>query len=537
MILNEDNRRLFGEQVNDHIEKLNDLMGFSSGARFGEQPIRRACLSTRLLEGSTRMLELADWSRTLKAFRDLMERSATAGRCWDEQLATLVSEILEIEEQIVAEILAGELEELGRHEQFEGLLKEIECLTNEPQEQAAETLTIAPAPAGERRPAEDGAADREHVPTFTRLMESLAAVRDMFQEFIDKPSRGEKSVRDLEAAFGESEFYMGLAAETVRMVGKSTKPFTARISGDVVLDGLKDFFGAYLKLRRWNARLATRCVECTLDRENATALAAVLIRCIFDICKRNEVRDDLSLAIGVDIRAEGSFLVVKIQDNAPDFLCDSKIDRDDAGAFYPCFREIRSRLEGFGSLLWIEPGGGSEGRFMFTLPRANGRTDYRICNASGKKIAVPAHAIDSTVGTDAIESGRDSGGRSVTVAGGRVPVYALEEIAVVDEFESSGKADRVLVIGRAEKRFGLLIDGAGRTVDCLAEQVTEGSWASLARMTLNLGEEEFPIIDTDLLLRITSSLRGIEGGPEEAGTYEDGGQGSDQEVTVPRVHS
>jgi hypothetical protein len=68
VILKEDNRRLFGEQVNDHIEKLNDLMGFSSGARFGEQAIRRACLATRLLEGSTRMLDLGDWSRTLKAF-------------------------------------------------------------------------------------------------------------------------------------------------------------------------------------------------------------------------------------------------------------------------------------------------------------------------------------------------------------------------------------------------------------------------------------------------------------------------------------
>ncbi len=537
VILNEDNRRLFGEQVNDHIEKLNDLMGFASGERFKEQTIRRASLSTRLLEGSTRMLDLADWSRTLKAFRDLMERSATAGRCWDEQLATLVSEILEIEEQIVAEILAGELEELGRHEQFDGLLKEIECLTNEQQESVEETLTIAPESSSAKRPADDRAAEREHVPTFTRLMDSLATVRDMFQEFIDKPSRGDKSVRDLEVAFGESEFYMGLAAETVRMVGKSTKPFTARISCDAVLDGLKDFFGAYLKLRRWNARLATRCADCTLDRENATALAAVLMRCIFDICKRNEVRDDLSLAIGVDIRAEGSFLVAKIQDNAPDFLCDSEIDRDDAGAFYQCFREIRSRIEDLGSLLWIEPGGAGDGRFMFTLPRANGRIDYRICNASGKKIAVPAHAIDTTVGMDLVEQGRDSGGRSVTVGGVRIPVYALEEIAVVDEFESSGRADRVLVAGRAERRFGLLVDGAGRTVDCVAEQVTEGAWASLSTSTLNIGEEEFPIIDANLVLRITSSLRGIEGGPEEAGTYEDGGQGNDSEVTVPRVHS
>ncbi len=535
MILKEDNRRLFGEQVNDHIEKLNDLMGFSSGARFSEQTIRRACLATRLLEGSTRMLDLGDWSVTLKAFRDLLEQSARAGRCWDEQLSTLVSEILETEEQIVAEILAGELEELARHEQFEGLLKEIECLSSEPHETAAETVTISAAPAADARSGEDRPAGAEHVPTFTRLVDSLAAVRDMFQEFIDKPSRGEKSMRDLEVAFGESEFYMGLAAETMRMLGKSNKPFTARISCDAVLDGLKDFFGAYLQIRRWNARLATRCAECTLDRENASALVSILIRCIFDICKRNEVRDDLSLAIGVDIRSEGSFLVAKIQDNSPDYLCDSEIDRDDAGAFYQCFREVRGRLEGFGSLLWIEPGGAGEGRFMFTLPRTKGKTDFQIFNASGKRLAVPRHAVDTTVGMDAIEPKRGSGGRCVTLSGIRVPVYTMEEIAVVDEFESSGRADRVLVIGRAEKRVGLLVDGTSRTIDCLAEQVTEGSWASLAKSILNLGEEEFPIIDVDLVLRISSSLQGIEGGPEEAGTYADGGQVNDQEVTVPRV--
>jgi hypothetical protein len=535
VILKEDNRRLFGEQVNDHIEKLNDLMGFSSGARFSEQTIRKACLATRLLEGSTRMLDLGDWSVTLKAFRDLLERSASAGRCWDEQLSTLVSEILETEEQIVAEILAGELEELARHEQFEGLLKEIECLATESHETAAETITISAAPAVDARPAEDRSAGAEHVPTFTRLVDSLAAVRDMFQEFIDKPSRGEKSMRDLEVAFGESEFYMGLAAETMKMLGKSNKPFTARISCDAVLDGLKDFFGAYLQIRRWNARLATRCAECTLDRENASALVAILIRCIFDICRRNEVRDDLSLTIGVDIRSEGSFLVAKIQDNSPDYLCDSEIDRDDAGAFYQCFREVRGRLEGFGSLLWIEPGGGNGGRFMFTLPRTNGKTDFQIFNASGKRFAVPCHAVDTTVGMDAIEPRRESGGRCVTLSGIRVPVYTMEEIAVVDEFESSGRADRVLVIGRAEKRVGLLVDGASRTIDCLAEQVTEGSWASLAKSILNLGEEEFPIVDADCVLRISSSLQGIEGGPEEAGTYADGGQGDDQEVTVPRV--
>ena len=535
VILKEENRRLFGEQVNDHIEKLNDLMGLASGALFNEQVISKACLATRLLEGSTRMLGLDGWSRTLKSFRVLMEHSAGSGRCWDEQLSQIVSEVLETEEQIVADILSGELEEVSRHERFDGLLKEIECLAAEPSNAGAAQVSLSKAPCVEPAQAGEQPENATHVPTFTRLIDSLAAVRSMFQEYIDKPNRVDKVVRELEVAFGESEFFMGLAAETLRRLGKSNKPFTAKISCGVVLDGLKDFFGTYMRLRRWSARLATRCNEFTLDRDNASSLAAILSGCIFDICRRYEARDDLSLAIGVDIRSEGSYLVAKIQDNGPDYLGDSEIDQDDAGAFYQCFREVRSRLEGFGSLLWLEPGGGSDGRFKFTLPRMKTKTDYQLFTASGKRFAVAGHAIDTTLDMNAVETKRGMGGRHVSMAGVRVSVFAIEEIAVVDEFEASGTPDRVLIIGLAEKRVGLLIDGASRTVECLADQVTEGTWASLARSVLHIGEEEFPVIDAGLVLRMASSLQGIEGGPEEAGTYADGVHGVDQEATAPRV--
>ncbi|MDD4856867.1 MAG: chemotaxis protein CheW [Candidatus Krumholzibacteria bacterium] len=535
MILKEDNRRLFGEQINDHIEKLNDLMGLSSGATFNEQAIRRACLATRLLEGSTRMLGLDGWSVTLKSFRELLERSAGSGRCWDEQLSQIVSEVLETEEQLVAEILAGELEEASRRERFDGLLKEIEFLATEPAAVETEPVSLPGTSSSKKAPRTDQPEISERVPTFTRLIESLTQVRDMFQEFIDKPSHGEKAMRELEVAYGESEFLMGLVAETLRKLGRNSKPFTAKISCGAVLDGLKDFFGTYMRLRRWNAQLATRCSDFTLDCENASTLAAILSGCVFDVCRRYEVRDELSLSIGVDIRGEGSMLVAKIQDNGPDYMCDSEIDRDDAGAFYQCFREVRSRLESYGSLLWLEPDGGNEGRFKFTLPRTRSKTDHQIFTVSGKRLAVPCHAVDTTMEMSAVQTMRSAAGRHVTISGVRVPVFSIEEIAVVDEFDAPGRPDRVLIMGLAEKRVGLLIDGGSRVVECLADQITEGSWASLAKSVLHIGEDEFPIVDVGLVLRMTGSLRGIEGGLEEAGTYADGGRGSDQEVTVPRA--
>jgi hypothetical protein len=533
LVLKEDNRRLFGEQVNDHIEKLNDLMGLSSGVAVTEQAIRRACLATRLLEGSTRMLGLDGWSGTLKSFRELLERSAGSGRCWGEQLSQIVSEVLETEEQIVAEIFAGELEELGRAARFQGLLKEIECLaveSGDPDPEDPPAVEAAPPHATRLVGTVDPS---ERVPTLTRLIDSITQMRDMLNEHIDRPSRASKSVRDLEVAFGESEFFMGLVAETLRRLGKTDRPFIAKISCSAVLEGLKDFFDTYLRLRQWNARLATRCAEFTLDRDIASALAAILDSCIFDICRRYEVRDELSLTIGVDIKSEGSFLVATIQDNGPDYLSDSQIDPEDTGAFYQCLREVRGKLESFGALLWLEPDGGSEGRFRFTLPRTRVKTDYHIVTACGKRIAVPCHAVDSVVGVDSVETGATSR-RHVLMSGARVPVFALDELAA-DEFEPSREPERVLVVGLAEKRIGLLVEGQGRTVDTIADQVTEGGWGSIARSFLNLGEDEFPIIDVSEMLRAACSLHGTEGGPEEAGTYADGGHGRDQEVTVPRV--
>jgi hypothetical protein len=534
VILKDDNRRLFGEQVNDHIEKLNDLMCLSSGTPFSEESLRKACLVTRLLEGSARMLGFDGWSATLKSFRELMEESAGSGKCWDEQLSQIVSEVLETEEQIVAEILAGELEEVGRHERFDGLLKEIECLSGEPSETVSRAASFPEAepPQDTRRGGSSEIA--EHTPTFTRLIDSLAAVRDMLQEQIDKPGTVGRAVRDIENAFGESEFLMGLAAETLRRLGKSNKPFSAKISCEAVLEGLKDFFGTNQRLRGWNAQLATRCNDFTLDSDIASYLAAILNSCIFDICRRFEVRDDLSLAIGVDIRSEGSFLVATIQDNGPDYLCHCEIDREDHGTYYQCFREIRGRFESLGAILWLEPGRGNDGRFKFTFPRTKAKTDYEIFTASGKKIAVPRHAVDSVLGIDVVETSSSTGGRHVTVSGARVPVFALEELAS-SEFEPHRQPDGVAVVGLAEQRIGLLIEGQGRVVETIADQVTEGNGASLTRSILHLGEQEFPVIDVGFMLRAASSVNGMESGPEETGTYADGGQGSDQEVTAPRV--
>ena len=72
VMLSSENRQLFGEQVNDHIAKLNDLMGLSCGQPLDRTPVEKATFAGRLLEGSTRMLALDEWCRTLTMFRELL---------------------------------------------------------------------------------------------------------------------------------------------------------------------------------------------------------------------------------------------------------------------------------------------------------------------------------------------------------------------------------------------------------------------------------------------------------------------------------
>ncbi|MCK4235931.1 MAG: hypothetical protein KAX38_02350, partial [Candidatus Krumholzibacteria bacterium] len=365
VLLNEENKRLFSEQVNDHIEKLNDLMGLTSGEAIEEHKIQKTCLATKLLEGSTRMLCLEGWSGTLGMLRELLERSSSMRRCWDEHLSQAVSEVVETEEQVLAEILTGEIEGI-KTETFEGLQKEMEVLLREYFERTGDEVSSEQVASVFIEP--DDAAFNEQSEGFStldRLIGSLYRVKDQFGEYLEDQNRGEGMVRELEHAFGESEFYIGLLGGILNKLGDGKKPFLSKVSSSTTLGGVRDFFDLHGRVRKWKAELNTRSDDFSLERESASALAQVLESCLFDICRMYEGRNSFNLIVNVDVTNEGSYLIAKVKDNGPDFLCDSEIDRDDAVAFYKGLLGIRSLLESWGGLLWVEPDRGRSARFQF----------------------------------------------------------------------------------------------------------------------------------------------------------------------------
>ncbi len=547
VMLSSENRQLFGEQVDDHIAKLNELMGLACGQPLDRAPVEKACFAGRLLEGSTRVLGLDEWCRTLTMFRDLLEKSLASGRHWDEQVSQIVSEILETEEQAVSEIIADENEEIDLTH-FGGLQQEIELVLSEP----FENVNDAPSEQGVRiendateedqplfeLPAREGSREESTLQgdvhgsgsstvektdgfaTIARLQDSLKKIDYRLEECLSDGNRGDAAVRDLELAIGESEFFMAMLGSMLSRLGDNRKTFRSKVSSSTVMDGLKDFIGIHSRLRNWKTELRTRTDDFSLEREAATDLAIILENCVFDICRMSERSNRRDVSVKIDISSEGSYLTAKVFDDASDYLSDSEIDRDDAMAYYHGLLQARGLLRKWGALLWVEPGEGSEDRFRFTFPRTSVITDYHLIDSAGMTFVVPKHGVDTVIDLSHARIDSDQGGKSVMYDGSRIPVCRIDELAA-DKLNAGAEGDHVVVLGLAEKRIGILSDGPGRKVEGLIEQITENGWASLSRRLLHIGEREFPVLDFQLMLDRYSLVQGLEDEEGGAGSWVD----------------
>ena len=541
--LSESNKQLFNEQVRDHIEKLNGLMTLASGMAIEAGSIRKVCLATKLLEGSTSMLGIDEWSGTLAMFRELLDMSSRSSRCWDEQLSQIVSEVLETEEQVITDILVREVTEVDFSGSFEGLKREMEFLLSECENKIppeGEKPGIGIKDEGVKLDTEydksNGGYYVESFSTLDRLIDSLNGVRDRFSMYLEDPERRSDIVKNLELAFGESEFFIDLIGDILSRLGDVDRRFLSKVSCGTVLDGVKDFFYLHKMIKGWNAELVSRGDDFSLDRDAASALAIVLEGCLFDVCKLSGAEQGAELEANVDIRSMGSYLFAKIVDDYSNYLCDSELDMDDVFAFYPSLKNILGLLEKWGGLLWVEPDTQSGERFRFTLPITSERTGYLIFPASGRKLAVPCQSVECVLSSAEAPVNEDTRGKYLMMSGTRIPVYGLEELAP-DEIKIDSTRSFVMIVGVAEKRTGIYTDDEGMRIEGVIDQVTEGEWSSLMKEVLNVGEDEYPILDVRLVLKRIGFLQGFDDNLEESGTFVADAEVMEetQEATVPRV--
>lgn len=539
-ILTNENKQLFAEQVGDHIEKLNDLMVCALGHTVDEAIIHRTCLATRLLEGSTNMLGFDTWSRTLSLFRKLLDSTLRAGMRWDEQLSQIVSEILEAEEQVTVEITAGDGDERIVAAAFEGLHRETEVLLSEsfPDEDSGECpLQFEPLQV---EPAVSPVEDSERSSAIDTLIGSLAAARDALDACVQGRDRSDRAIEDLARAIGDSEFFFAIVRDIVSHVATNRHAFIPRVMSSTVLEGLRNFFDVHVKLRSWRLALDMQSDDVVLDGELARALAVILERCIFDVCLMYESREEFILKMSVRIVDCGSFLEARIFDNGPDYLSETELESYDAAAFYKGLICARTHLKRWGGLLWVEPDIAAGERFRFTLPCGGSTNEYRILDASGVDVAVPFISIEDMMPRDAAGFTSHNGVRYVARGERRVPVYRIDELAD-GQLDVSADGDRIVIIGLAEKRIGLLVRRNGTAVESIADQLTESDWFNLSTHQLHMGEQEYPVLDMQLVLERMDYLKQLDRVLATSGSLpigEDVGIDVgilDNETVVPRV--
>jgi hypothetical protein len=521
--ISQENKHLFGKQVEDHIEKLNMLISVEAGNTLGGEVVQRAVLATKLLEGSARMIGMTDWGDVLSLFRELMENCVSSEMVWDDQLSQVVLDILESEERVVANLYHGDSSEVAASCNFISLRKEIELVLNEGKRLSQEK-DLSEEKSEKTEEVSINENDQETEPPVNDrtysimdgLTKSVQSIQDHLNDYLVESTMREEIVERLETDFGECEFLVSLVSNIVGELGEDGKHFCSRVSSKVISDGLNDFFAFYQQAEGWEAKLKVSSGDFYMDRDLASHLVFILGKCVYDICSRYKNESKFKLNVEVEIESKDYYLMVNVKDNGPDFLSDSELDKEDAVAFYKGLLEVKNLLEKIGGLLWVEPDDGQRARFRFTLLTSRKEGDYFIINASGKQVAIPSCNVADTIDVDESQIGGDQAEKYVVVKGTKLPFYSLEELAS-EKVGSESTYDKLIIAGLVERRIGILCGGEIKREVCLEEQLIMEDWCGIADQTLHVGEREIPVLDVGKILTRADGLRSLGDELKEVG--------------------
>jgi len=509
--LSAENKNLFREQVKDHINKLGDLMKHASGDSLDGEVLLRACFAGRLLEGSTAMLGMEEWSQVLSQLRSLLEIINDGGGCWDENQSQVVCEVLEMEERVSGFLEDREIESIYSPEMFEGLNNEIKYLLSE----YGEAKTGPSMDEGFSDSAsvyiEEISCEEEPEEKFDaveRLISLFEELRGDFEFCLANREGWKEKIENMGRACGESEFYMKLVRDLINRVSEDGVTFNSRIPVEVVVQGIRNVILLYGGLKDWDVRFSPTFEDFSLDLKLASDLVRIVENCLFDISTLTEMSGEEDLNLELDIHSVGSYLEVVIRDNFQGYMNDPEVDYDDIVSYYKGLLVIRNILKDRGGLLWVEPEKGGGGRFKFTFPKLFGRTDMHVFSISGKEICVPSRMVAQVCEFDQDRVALEKDRYYLETADGKIPVFSMKELAGED-LDAEYEYGNMVVIGAAEERVAVFCEGEGYKVETIEDQLVGESWASISECSLQLGERSCPMLDVPALLEMANHLRGM----------------------------
>jgi len=488
-----DSRALFARQVRSQCETLCELLACTAGSLVPEPTLERCKVSIRMLAGTMLVVDFDDWGRLLKSVDSLLAVIGQRKIPWDERLAQVVFELIE-KEELLASCHEKNGEEGCRNavstQEVEALITEVDALKDE-----CSRAEPAPVPV-----AEVGV----EVERMGRAATELGAACERGRATV---ASGEWQTRTADAsvvealrrALGTIEFY---AQAMDRMVASVEKDVAAPKCDLVPIEtALGDF--ANELVRETGRELEIRVQADGLEIEPALMPAAywILHAMVADVFERC---DETRIEIDIDISDKNGALHCRVRDNGENFLSDSRLDHEDQVAFYPGLRHVVRTLKEHHGTLSVEPGGGREARFAFTLPSTTVAEPLLVWERAGHTFAARSAQVVDVVSASANLRRAGSYGEHLMIDGRRVPLLKLDLLFPDAPVGNS----HIVVLGALEKHVAFYApsEGVFKLGVVLGDSIPV--WRGIPHDVVRIDGRRVPLMDADDILRGYLSITG-----------------------------
>jgi CheY-like chemotaxis protein len=488
-----DSRALFARQVRSQCETLCELLACTAGGLVPEPTLERCKVSIRMLAGTMMVVDLDDWGRLLGSVDSLLSVIGQRKIPWDERLAQMVFELIE-KEELLASCHEKDGEEGGRNavstQEVEALIAEVDALKEE-------CAHAEPAPI----PVTEVAAEVERM---GRVATELGAACERVLATVASSEWQARTsdasvIETLRRALGTIEFY---AQAMDRMVASVEENVAAPKCDLMPIETALGDFASEL-VRETGRELEIRVVADGLEIEPALMPAAywILHAMVADVFERC---DELKIEIDIEISDKNGALHCRVRDNGENFLSDSRLDHEDQVAFYPGLRHVVRTLKEHHGTLSVEPGGGREARFAFTLPSTTVAEPLLVWERAGHTFAARSAQVVDVVSASANLRRAGSYGEHLMIDGRRVPLLKLDLLFP----DAPTGNSHIVVLGALEKHVAFYApsEGVPKLGVVLGDSIPV--WRGITHDVVRIDGRRVPLMDADDILRGYLSITG-----------------------------
>ena len=488
-----DSRTLFARQVRSQCETLCELLACTAGHPAPEAVLERCKVGLRMLAGTMSVVGLDEWARLLESVQQLLHTHGQRRLPWDDRIAQLVFELIE-KEELLASCHEMSGEEAGRNSvPVEGVLAMIEevnilreeCETAEPVRPARAEGTVDPERLG--RVAAELAAACERV---------LAAVSsDPWQS----RTADTITIEDLRRGLGTIEFYAQAMDRIVATVEETV--VTPKCDVAPLEIALTDFARELVRGTGRKLQVRLKAHDAEVEAGLLPAAYWIMHAMVGDVFERC---DEPALEIDIECSERYGALQWSLRDNGETFLSDSKLDHEDQVAFYPGLRHVVRTLREHHGILSVEPNGGHEKRFEFTLPATTQAEALRVWEKGGVTMAARGVQIVDVIPVESDTRREDSYGEFLALDTRRVPLFNLD--AIFPEAPADGS--HIVVLGLLEKAVAFYVPGEGTQKIGVVLGDTIPVWKGIPHDVVRVDGRRAPLLDAGDILRAYLSIMG-----------------------------